>query len=72
MMKMDDLHVFYRDFNDPIMYHYKRIKNSVNGCPRYRVWFIDPEVSRVYEVILKGYLDINSLVADHIEKMGGA
>lgn len=53
---------------ETISYFYIREKNDVNGNPRYRVYIIDPEVSRVYEIILKCYdFQIADRVRDHIE-----
>ena len=67
-MKEYQLETFYLDFNYPVQYFYKREKNSPNGCPRYRVWFIDPEVNRTYETILSGYEDTKELVSDFLRK----
>ena len=53
-------------------YFYTREKNDVNGNPRYRVFNIDPEVSSVYEIILKCYdFQIADRVRDHIENQIG-
>jgi hypothetical protein len=56
---------------ETVSYFYIREKNDVNGNPRYRVYIIDPEVSRVYEIMLKCYyFQIPERVQAHIEKGG--
>lgn len=67
-MKTYHLNTFYKDFNDSISYFYKQEKNTVNGCPRYRVWIMDPESNRVNETILKGYEPIETLLKYHLDK----
>jgi hypothetical protein len=53
---------------ETVSYFYIREKNDVNGNPRYRVYIIDPEVSRVYDIMLKCYdFQIADRVRDHIE-----
>ena len=53
---------------ESVSFFYIREKNDINGNPRYRVYIIDPEVSRVYEIILKCYdFQIADRVRDHIE-----
>lgn len=57
---------------EPVSFFYIREKNDVNGNPRYRVYIIDPEVSRVYEIMLKCYdFQIADRVRDHIENQIG-
>lgn len=56
---------------ETVSYFYIREKNDVNGNPRYRVYIIDPEVSRVYEIMLKCYdFQIAERVQAHIETGG--
>jgi hypothetical protein len=56
---------------ETVSYFYIREKNDVNGNPRYRVYIIDPEVSRVYEIMLKCYdFQIPERIQAHIEKGG--
>ena len=53
---------------ESVSFFYIREKNDINGNPRYRVYIIDPEVSRVYEIILKCYdFQIADRVRYHIE-----
>lgn len=57
---------------ETVSYFYIREKNDTNGNPRYRVYIIDPEVSRVYEIMLKCYdFQIADRVRDHIENQIG-
>lgn len=67
MIKKHELHTVIANY-ETVSYFYIREKNDVNGNPRYRVYIIDPEVSRVYEIILKCYdFQIAQRVTDHIE-----
>ena len=51
-------------------YFYIREKNDVNGNPRYKVFFIDPDGPAVYEIILKCYeSQIPERVTSFIENM---
>lgn len=57
---------------ETVSFFYIREKNDANGNPRYRVYIIDPEVSRVYEIMLKCYdFQIADRVRDHIENQNG-
>lgn len=70
-MKKYELHTVNANY-EPVSYFYIREKNDVNGNPRYRVYIIDPEVSRVYEIMLKCYnSQIADRVRDHIENQIG-
>ena len=70
-MKKHELHTVTANY-ETVSYFYIREKNDVNGNPRYRVYILDPEVSRVYEIILKCYdFQISERVRDHIEKQIG-
>ena len=66
-MKKYELHTVIVNY-EAVSYFYIREKNDVNGNPRYRVYIIDREVSRVYEIMLKCYdFQIADRVRDHIE-----
>lgn len=66
-MKKHELHTVIANY-ESVYYFYIREKNDINGNPRYRVYIIDPEVSRVYEIMLKCYdFQIADRIRDHIE-----
>lgn len=67
-MKNYSLRTIYPDFNYSVQFFYKQEKNSVNGCPRYRVWVIDPEINRVHETILSGYEPIETLLENSLDE----
>lgn len=70
-MKKHELHTTTANY-ESVSYFYIREKNDVNGNPRYRVFIIDPEVSRVYEIMLKCYdFQIADRVRDRIENQIG-
>ena len=53
---------------ESVSYFYVREKNDVNGNPRYRVYIIDAEINRVYELLLKCYdFQIADRIRAHIE-----
>ena len=71
MIKKYELHTVNANY-ESVSYFYIREKNDVNGNPRYRVYIIDPEVFRVYEIMLKCYdFQIADRVRDHIENQIG-
>ena len=56
-------------FNEKVEFFYKRERNAANGCPRFRVWALDPETNAVYEFIAKGYgPTVAALVSEFLEK----
>ena len=70
MLKKHELHTVTANY-ETVSYFYIREKNDVNGNPRYRVFILNSEVSRVYEIILKCYdFQIKDRIRAHIESAG--
>ena len=52
-----------------ISYFYKRVKNDINGNPRFNVFIIDPEAPAVFETTFKCY---DSQIKENVIRYIGA
>lgn len=67
MLKMHDLKTTIAN-NERVSFFYLRLKNDVNGNPRFRVFILDSDTATAYETVFNCYeSQLSEMVAHHIE-----